>query len=417
MINNRKKIVFVINYFYPDYASTGQLMTELCQNLQKDFDITVIAAQPGYAGKYTKKTKVIEEDYLENIKIIRLSLPEVDKTSKLSRVKYIFSYFFLANITLVKEKNINAIYTISQPPVLGGLIGTIGKFFKRSKHIYNIQDFNPEQAMAVSYTNNQFIFNWAKKLDKLSCSYSDCVIVVGNDMKQTLGKRFEDKSVPNHVVINNWTDEDEIKPISKNDPIINKFLQENGLENKFIVMYSGNIGLYYDLENIIKISQHFRYHKDLAFVFIGEGAVKAGMESYTSKNKITNVHFLPYQPKEFIKYSLNAADVHLVVNQKGIKGVSVPSKIYGVMAAGKPILGVLEKDSEAEILISKSNSGHVVEPQDYEGIINKIEHFYQMDKEELIYLGNNGRDYLDKYLKRDISINKYRETLHEVLNS
>ncbi|MGE6754757.1 glycosyltransferase family 4 protein [Rossellomorea sp. NPDC071047] len=417
MINNRKKIVFVINYFYPDYASTGQLMTELCRNLQKDFDITVIAAQPGYAGEYTKKTKVIEEDYLENIKIIRLSLPEVDKTSKLSRVKYIFSYFFLANITLVKEKNIDAIYTISQPPVLGGLIGTIGKFFKRSKHIYNIQDFNPEQAMAVSYTNKQIIFNWAKKIDKLNCSYSDCVIVVGNDMKQTLEKRFEDKSVPNHVVINNWTDEDEIKPIFKKDPIINKFLLENGLGNKFIVMYSGNIGLYYDLENIIKISQHFKEYEDLAFVFIGEGAVKSEMQSYIEENTIKNVHFLPYQPKEFIKYSLNAADVHLVVNQKGIKGVSVPSKIYGVMAAGKPILGVLEKDSEAEILISESNSGHVVEPQDYEGIINKVEHFYQMDKEELNNLGNNGRNYLDKYLKRDISINKYRETLYEVLNS
>jgi colanic acid biosynthesis glycosyl transferase WcaI len=416
-VSNKKKIVFVINYFYPDYASTGQLMTELCLNLQDDFDITVIAAQPGYAGNYTQKSKLFEEDKLEEIKVIRISLPEVDKASKISRIKYIFSYFFLANIALLKEKGPDAIYTISQPPVLGGLIGTIGKFFKRSKHIYNIQDFNPEQAMAVSYTNKQFIFNWAKKIDKLNCSYSDCVIVVGNDMKQTLEKRFEDKNVPNHVVINNWTDEDEIKPISKNEPIINKFLQENGLENKFIVMYSGNIGLYYDLENIIKISQHFKYHKDLAFVFIGEGAVKAEMESYVLENNITNVHFLPYQPKDFIKYSLNAADVHLVVNQKGIKGVSVPSKIYGVMAAGKPILGVLEKDSEAEILISKSNSGQVVEPQDYEGIIGKVELFYQMDRAELNTLGNNGRDYLDKYLKRDISINKYRETLHEVLNS
>ncbi|MBK0007176.1 glycosyltransferase family 4 protein [Priestia megaterium] len=413
----KKKIAFVINYFYPDFASTGQLLTELCLDLQNDFEITVIAAQPGYAGENTQKTKIFEEDYLENIKVIRIRLPKVDKNSKVSRMKYIFSYFMLANLALWKEKGVNAIYTISQPPVLGGLIGTIGKFLKRSKHIYNIQDFNPEQAAAVSYTNKQSIFKLARKVDMLSCSYSDCVIVVGNDMSETLKKRFNNKKVPHHVVINNWTNEDEILPLEKKDVNIQEFLQENDLQNKFIVMYSGNIGLYYDLENIIKVTEHFKTYNDLAFVFIGEGAVKQKMQSFVEEKEINNVHFLPYQPKEFIKYSLNAADVHLVVNQKGIKGVSVPSKIYGVMAAGKPILGVLEQDSEAQMLIKKSQCGVVVEPQDYQGITEQIEYLYKLEKEKLLNLGFNGRGYLDQHLKREISINKYRETLHNVLQS
>ncbi|MBU8854007.1 glycosyltransferase family 4 protein [Bacillus sp. FJAT-26377] len=413
----KKKIAFVINYFYPDFASTGQLLTELCLDLQDDFKITVIAAQPGYAGENNQTTKLFEEDYLENIKVVRIRLPKVDKTSKVSRMKYIFSYFMLANLALWKEKGVDAIYTISQPPVLGGLIGTIGKFLKRSKHIYNIQDFNPEQAAAVSYTNKQSIFKLAKKVDMLSCSYSDCVIVVGNDMSETLKKRFENKKVPHHVVINNWTNEDEILPLDKKDVHIQQFLKENNLQNKFIIMYSGNIGLYYDLENIIKVTEHFKGYEDLAFVFIGEGAVKQKMQSFVEEKGISNVHFLPYQPKEFIKYSLNAADVHLVVNQKGIKGVSVPSKIYGVMAAGKPILGVLEQGSEAQMLITKSQCGVVVEPQDYQEITEQIEYLYKLEKEKLLNLGFNGRDYLDQHLKREISINKYRETLHNVLQS
>ncbi|MEH7172724.1 MULTISPECIES: glycosyltransferase family 4 protein [Priestia] len=413
----KKNILFVINYFYPDLASTGQLLTELCLDLQKDFNITVVAAQPGYAGEQTKTMKLFEEDYLENIKVIRIRLPKVDKTSKVSRMKYIFSYFMLANVALWKEKGVDAIYTISQPPVLGGLIGTIGKFLKRSKHIYNIQDFNPEQAAAVSYTNKQSIFKLARKVDMLSCSYSDCVIVVGNDMSETLKKRFNNEKVPHHVVINNWTNEDEILPLEKKDVNIQEFLQENDLQNKFIVMYSGNIGLYYDLENIIKVTEHFKRYNDLAFVFIGEGAVKQKMQSFVEEKEINNVHFLPYQPKEFIKYSLNAADVHLVVNQKGIKGVSVPSKIYGVMAAGKPILGVLEQGSEAQMLIAKGECGVVVEPQDYQGITEQIEYLYKLEKEKLLNLGFNGRDYLDQHLKREISINKYRETLHNVLKS
>ncbi|MGG0574544.1 glycosyltransferase family 4 protein [Priestia aryabhattai] len=410
-----KKIAFVINYFYPDYASTGQLLTELCLSLQKDFNITVIAAQPGYAGETSITTKLFEKDRLENIKIVRIRLPKVDKTSKVSRIKYIFSYFVLANLALLREKGIDAVYTISQPPVLGGLIGTIGKFLKRSKHIYNIQDFNPEQAAAVSYTNKQFIFDWAKKIDKLNCRYSDCVIVVGNDMSETLKNRFKHKNVPKHVVINNWTNEDEIIPLDRKDDNIQGFLKENNLEDKFIIMYSGNVGLYYDLENIIKVTDHFKKRKDMAFVFIGEGAVKKEMQIFVESNNVRNVYFLPYQPKEFIKYSLNAADIHLVVNQKGIKGVSVPSKIYGVMAAGKPVLGVLEQGSEAQMLIENSNCGVVVEPQDYKGIINSIEELYELEKGKLVALGLNGREYLDQYLKRDISINKYREVLNEIL--
>lgn len=411
----KRKLVFVINYFYPDLASTGQLMTELCLNLQNDFDITVIAAQPGYAGEKVEIRKTFTEDYLENIKVVRIKLPEVNKTSKISRMKYIFSYFMLANIALIKEKNIDAIYTISQPPVLGGLIGTIGKLLKRTKHIYNVQDFNPEQAAAVNYTNKKIIFNIAKKIDKINCSFSDHVIVVGNDMAQTLEKRFIGDKVPSYSVINNWTNEKEITPLEKSNYHIKTFLEENNLENKFIIMYSGNIGLYYDLENIIKITSKFQDYKDLAFVFIGEGAVKNMMIEYVDKNNIQNVHFLPYQPKEFIKYSLNAADVHLVVNQKGIKGVSVPSKIYGVLASGKPILGVLEQGSEAEMIITKSNSGLVVEPQDYKGIVKAIETLYTEERQKLKQMGMNGRLYLENNLKRELSINKYKELLQKIL--
>lgn len=410
----KKKIAFVINYFYPDLASTGQLMTELCQHLQSDFNITVIAAQPGYAGEKVVTNKTFEEDYLENIKIIRIRLPEVDKTSKLSRMRYIFSYFIFANVALLREKGVDVIYTISQPPILGGFIGTICKFLKRSKHIYNVQDFNPEQAAAISYTNKESIFKIAKKIDMLNCRYADKVILVGNDMSETLKSRFLGKQVPNHVVINNWTNEKEIIPLEKNEPRIQQFLKENGLQDKFIVMYSGNVGLYYDLENIIKITNHLKEYKDLVFVFIGEGAVKKDMQAFVNENGISNVHFLPYQPKENIKYSLNAADIHLVVNQKGIKGVSVPSKIYGVMAAGKPILGVLEQDSEAQMLIDKSNCGLVVEPKEYQDIIEAIQELYNMNRNQLKQIGLNGRDYLDEHLKREISINKYRKILKEV---
>ena len=410
-MENKKKITFVINYFYPDLAATSQLMTELTSIIQNDFEITVIAAQPGYAGEKNKGQKIFEEDYLGNIKIIRIKLPEVDKNSKISRIRYIFSYFALANIALLKEKKTDIIFTISQPPVLGGLIGTIGKFLKRSRHIYSIHDFNPEQAEAVAYTSKQFIFDFAKAVDKMNCRYADHVLLVGRDMAETLEKRFENSKVPEYTVISNWTNETEILPLDKSDELVDGFLKKNGIQNKFIVMYSGNLGLYYDLENIIEIAKEFREEPDLMFLFIGEGAVKQKMQNYAEKNNLENVLFLPYQAKEFIPYSLNAADVHLVVNQKGIKGVSVPSKIYGVMAAGKPVLGVVEPESEIDRLVTESGSGIVVDPQNYKDIVKSLKYFYQMDKNELKEMGVKGRTYLEKHLTKETSINKYRDVL------
>lgn len=409
---SKPRIVFVINYFYPDYASTGQLLTELCLHLQHDFDITVIAQQPGYAGeKKDAGAARFTEDRLENISILRIRLPEVDKRSKASRLKYIASYFFHAVRLLLRQRKVDFIYTISQPPVLGGLIGTIGKLFKRAKHIYNIQDFNPEQAQAVGFMNHPLIHRTALELDKLNCRLSDHIITVGQNMKETLERRFAGRRVPAHTVINNWTDEQDIVPLRRDDPGVASFLQEHGLEDKFVVMYSGNLGLYYDLENLIRIAPQFRQMSDLMFVFIGEGAVKPLMEQFVAEQGLDNVLFLPYQPKDRLRYSLNAADVHLVVNQKGIKGVSVPSKIYGVMAAGKAVMGVLEEGSEAHRLIVESGCGSSSEPQRYGDAARQLTELYAMGRGELSRRGLAGRAYLERHLRRSLSLEKYRQLL------
>ncbi|MCM3748261.1 glycosyltransferase family 4 protein [Paenibacillus pasadenensis] len=411
---NLKKphIVFVINYFYPDYASTGQLLTELCLHLQHDFRITVIAAQPGYAGEKSEaKAPRYSEDYLEQIRILRIRLPEVNKRSKASRIRYISAYFAHAVKLLLKQRNADFIYTISQPPVLGGLIGTIGKLALRSRHIYNIQDFNPEQAQAANFMSQPLLHKAALAVDKLNCRLSDHVILVGQDMKETLERRFNGRRVPAHSVINNWTNEEEIVPLKRDEPGVMEFLREHGLEDKFVVMYSGNLGLYYDLENLIRIAPQFKELSDLMFVFIGEGAVKGQMEDFVREQGLQNVLFLPYQPKEKLRYSLNAADVHLVVNQKGIKGVSVPSKIYGVMAAGKAVMGVLEEGSEAHRLIVESGCGSTSEPQRYSDAARQLMGLYRLGRSGLTERGLQGRGYLERHLRRSLSLEKYRQLL------
>ena len=179
-------------------------------------------------------------------------------------------------------------------------------------------------------------------------------------------------------------------------------------------MYSGNIGLYYDLLNLIKVIKKFRKGyttsdgREVVFAFVGDGSVLQSLKDYVEKHHMENVIFIPYQDKEDLIYSLNAGDVHWCVNAKGIKGVSCPSKAYGIMSAGKPILGVLEKDTEVRWLIEESDCGKSCEPGDY-AEIEKILYWYieHACDEKLISMGINGRTYLSEKLTKTVSLRKY----------
>jgi len=411
-MNSKKKLLIYAHYFYPDVASTGQILTELSEGLKETFHITVICTVPSYSGKIEnkyKKQKFYEED-LDGINILRVRVSEFEKSSKISRIKNLMGYFINSIIATFKLEKQDYIFAISQPPVLGGFLGVIGKWIKGGKLIYNIQDFNPEQTMAVGYSKNKFVLKIAMAVDKFSCKMSDEIIIVGRDMKVTLENRFKNKAVPKNIIINNWIDEKEIYPLDKDNPKVIEFKEKYNINNKLIIMYSGNIGLYYDLGNIIKVIGKFKEVEEVVFVFVGDGTVKNEIESYSKENNLNNVKFIPYQPKEDLNYSLNSADIHWVVNAKGIKGVSVPSKLYGVMAAGKPVLGVLDEGSEARLILDEANCGICSEPSNYDEIYKNIQYILE-NREDIKILGQNGRTYLEKNLTKDVSIRKYKENI------
>lgn len=411
----KKKLLVYAHYFYPDVASTGQILTELCEGLKDKFDITVICVVPSYNGKVD--AKYTEHKYyhenINGVKVIRVRVPEFSKGNKKSRIKNLLAYFFRAVYATFKVKKQDYIFTISQPPILGGVLGVIGKWIKGGKLIYNIQDFNPEQTMAVGYTKNKLILNVAMAVDKFSCKRADKVIVVGRDMQETLRNRFKNKKVPINIFINNWIDEKEIYPLPENNEKVVAFKKKYDIYGKTVVMYSGNIGLYYDLENIIEVIGRFKKRKDIVFAFIGEGTVKKKIADYAHEHKLDNVKFIPYQDKADLIYSLNAGDVHLVVNAKGIKGVSVPSKLYGVMAAGKTVFGILEDGSEARFIIEKGKCGVCVEPGKYDLVYEELKKVIDNIKEYKKY-GQYGRIYVDKYIKREVAIKKYVEQIKNI---
>lgn len=410
--SDKKNLLIYAHYYYPDVASTGQILTELAEGLKDTFHTTVICTVPSYTGKISQHYRK-HKYYFENINgvnVLRIRVPEFRKNFTPSRIYNILSYFLSAIAATFRVDRQDYVFTISQPPVLGGMLGVIGKRIKKAKLIYNIQDFNPEQVQAVEFSHNKTLLGMMMLLDKYSCRQAKKVIVVGRDMVDTLCRRFD--SLPDYAYINNWINEKEIFPLPREDRQVEQFKRQYGLQDKFVIMYSGNIGLYYDLLNIIKVIETFQNRQEVVFAFIGEGSVLYELKDYQEKKRLSNVVFIPYQDKNKLIYSLNAGDVHFVVNAKGIKGVSVPSKLYGVMAAGKPVLGILEKGSEARLIVEEAGCGISVDPGDYEAIEGLMQKFIELkDAPELREMGAKGRDYLIHHLTKDVSIKKYRDEI------
>lgn len=429
----KKKLLIFAHYYAPDTASTGQILKDQAEGMLDEFDVTVICVVPSYGGmiedKYKTQKYYFEE--LNGVKIIRVRVPEFTKANKVSRVKNIISYFFGALGAAMKAGKQDYVFTISQPPILGGLLGVLGKWMKHAKMIYCIQDFNPEQVMAVNYSSNKLILNAMMFADKFSCRHSDLVITVGRDLVDTLKNRFKGYKVPKYAMINNWIDEKEVYPLPQNHERVVAFKKQYDLDDKFVIMYSGNIGLYYDLEKLMKVMKQFRkgytlkgvYEpgpvtadgREVVFAFVGAGSVLDKLVLYTKEHHFENVIFIPYQDKEDLIYSLNAGDVHWCVNVKGIKGVSCPSKAYGIMSVAKPIIGVLEEGTEIRGLIEECNCGKCCEPGDYVEVADIIRWYIEnAGTGEVEEMGRNGRKYLEKNLTKDVSIKKYIDAIGRI---
>lgn len=416
MKERKINLLIYAHYYPPDVASTGQLLKELAEGMREDFNITVICVVPSYSGiiEGDYKRKSYYKEIMNQINIVRVAVPSFDKKNKISRVKNIMVYFFRAIGATFRLGQMDYVFAISQPPILGGLLGVCGKWIKHAKFIYNIQDFNPEQILATGYSKNKILLNIMMVLDKFTCKRSDKVIVVGRDMIETLKRRFQSSKVcPAYAYINNWIDEEEIYPLERTHPKVIAFKKKYGLEGKFVIMYSGNLGLYYDLENIIKIIKTFGVGtraangEEVVFAFVGDGSIRSKLVDYKEKNQMDNLYFIPYQTKSELIYSLNAGDVHWCINAKGIKGVSVPSKLYGIMAVGRPIIGVLEKNSEAQLILKETGNGFCCEPKDYEGVKGILRNCLLYELNELNKLGYLGREKVIQSLTKSNSINKY----------
>jgi glycosyltransferase involved in cell wall biosynthesis len=235
----------------------------------------------------------------------------------------------------------------------------IGWYLKRvrgAKLVVYLQDIHPDIAIALGKIRDGFLTRTLRSLMFRIYRAADHVIVLSRDMRE----RIIDSGVDRQRVacIPNWVDTQHIRPIKGG----NAFREQHGLDSKFVVMYSGNMGLCQRLEDVISAADCLRDHRDIQFLLIGGGALEAELKERVLELGLSNVRFLAYQPKSMLAESLSAADVHLVPLDPRVASCLMPSKLYGALASGTPIVTVAPDDCELAELTRRHHIGLVARP-------------------------------------------------------
>ncbi|MCJ7643544.1 MAG: glycosyltransferase family 4 protein [Candidatus Aminicenantes bacterium] len=291
------------------------------------------------------------------------------------------------------------------PPLQLGLTGFLAKRLRGAKVLLNVQDIHPDLSIESGILRNPAAIRFAQVLEKWVYRISDHIVVIGEGFL----KNLLDKGVPRDKmsVIPNWVDTDFLKPIPKDNPVSRKY----GLHDKFVVMYSGTISISSNraLEHVLEAAATLRENKDIVFAIIGEGLKKAELQKKADKIGTDNVQFLPFQPYGDLPHLLASSDVLLVPLDKEKSQMSVPSKLYNYLAAGRPVLGLAPPASEVAALIRGTRSGDVVPPDDVAGIGEAVLRL-KGDPDVRREMASNARRYVVDNFARKTIMNRY-ETL------
>jgi len=386
-------VVFFNRSFYPDVAATGQLLTELCEGLAGDygFQVSVVAGQPYYPQQreFKEGFPVALEKYA-GIKILRARSTTLPKDKAICRFTNYMSYFLSSLTGGFYLKKPDVVVALTDPPIIG-LAGLLWARIYGAKFVFWCQDIFPEVALLLEDFRNEPLNRALDKINRFLLRKADTTVAIGETMKRRL---VEIKKAPEKKIeiIHNWADCEEIQPINGPNP----FRYQYNLNGKFVVMHSGNIGLSQDVEKLVESARILRQEKDIVFLIIGEGNKKAELLGKAKTWDLENVIFLPYQPKEVLKYAFSAADIFIISLKQGLAGYIVPSKLYGILASGRPFVAAVEPECEVATISKRYKCGVVCPPGNPHALASEILRLYE-DPGNLKEMGKRAREAARNY--------------------
>jgi glycosyltransferase involved in cell wall biosynthesis len=398
------RLLFLNRSFWPDLEATGQNLTELCEDLTPEHQITFIAGPPYHVA--TNRRGLWTKDQLGEISIIRTWGTRFSKRRLAPRLLNLGTYFVLAGVAALRSPKPDMIIAATDPPMLGALAAAL-KSLWRCAFVYNVRDLYPDVAEANGGVTNPLLLRLLKWANDIAYARADLVIVLGEDMR----RRVLSKGVPETkvVVVPNKVDCRNIRPVEPN-PLRTRW------DGKFIVMYSGNLGLSQQLETVLDACERLRDDGRILFLLVGEGASKSWLKERVRLLQLQNIEFLPYQPKERLAESLSAADLHLIPLLSAATGAIVPSKVYGILAAGRPFVAMMDEAADVAQLARDHAVGFVVVPGDGASLAETIRHAVD-NPGELHLMRQRARRLAVEQYDRPVIARKYNAMISSVNRS
>jgi glycosyltransferase involved in cell wall biosynthesis len=398
--SEKPRLLVLNQYYWPGVEATAQLLTDLCEALADEYDIRVLTGM--LHGNELQPHRVVRN----GVEVVRVRSTAFERSRIGLRGLNYLTYLGSALLEALRGPRPDLVLCMTDPPMVGDVAIAVAKRFGVPLLVIS-EDVFPEIATKLRRLENPVLVGVLRQLVRLYLRRADRVVAIG----ETMRARLEAKGTPGDRlrVIPNWIDTNTITPREHE----NEWKQAQKLGGTFVVMHSGNVGHAQDLDVLVRAATFLRDLEDLRVVIIGFGARHAEILGLAARLETDKVRFLPYQAREVLPLSLAAGNVHFVGLARGLSGYVVPSRLYGILAAGRPVIVSADADSETAQVVTEVGCGIVLPPGRPDLVARAIRDARdgRLDLEEM---GRRGREYVTAEADRAVAVGRYRDVLQEL---
>ena len=399
------RLIFLNRFFHPDHSATSQLLTDLTFHLAK----TGVAVHVFTSRQVYDDPNAIlpSQDFLQGVRVIRVWTTRFGRQNLLGRTfDYLTFYFSAAWSLFVLLKPGDIVVAKTDPPLISVVAAMVAKS-RGAKLINWIQDLFPEVAGALGVGGINGVEGLLRSVRNWSLRTAYKNVAIGDGMaKRLAGEGIKPDAIQ---VIHNWADGCVIQPVDRDK---NDLRREWHIQDRFVVGYSGNIGRAHEFDTILDAAEKLKSDANIIFLFIGGGAQRDRIVEEARRRGLDNIMFKPYQPREQLTLSLTVPDVHLISLQPSLEGLIVPSKFYGIAAAGRPTIFLGDRDGEISTILRETGSGYTVSIGDSVGLANRIQGMLRNNNETL-NMGTRARLVFDQRFDQRHAFAAWEELLHQ----
>ena len=403
-MSERRRFVVLCPHFAPDIAPTGRVMTHIVEQWAAlGHEIHVVTSLPWYREHRIEDGwggKLVRKEVTPWGSITRINpFPAKSKSNLVGRALSFVAFSVIAGVCAVlvgrrsASKRVDAVVAMS-PPLTLGTVGWIAARLRRTRLIFNVQDVFPDAVVATGAITNSTVIALASWLERFTYRRSHAVVVLSDDLQRNVRAKLSSRHASRVHVIENFVDTKGVTPRDR----MTAYRTELGIGGEVVVMYAGNVGFSQSLENLVEFA---RRTPSVTVLINGDGAALQSLRALAIG--VTNVRFGGYQPEARLGEVLATGDIHVVPLRAGLAAVSVPSKTYSILAAGRPVVAAVDAGTEIDRLLERAGAGLSVPPDDAESLCTALSRL-AVDAPRRDQMGANGRNYVERHVTaRDVA--------------